>query len=716
MNPVQEKPVQLHNYQKKLVHLHAISIYSFLAIIVTWPVATNFTTYVVGKGGGVDAYLHVWNMWWIKYAFTHGQSPFYTYMLYYPHGTDLFWQTMGFSQGVAALPVIMAFGPVAGWNWTIISSFIIGGYVTFLLARHLTGSSLAALIAGTIYAFSPFHLEKLIDGNIVVATQWVPCFVFAFYLLLERPAWWRALLSGVLLLWVSLGSWYYGLFCVLYTGLATFIWMLLRERNRLLRLSLWGITPVLIWGLVVAPHVITLAQGGDEVLSDMRTVHISRSSDLMDFFLPNPVHPWWGEQVRDMRDALYPNAILWNVSLGWIGWLLAGVGMVTSWRSSWRWTMLLGLTLMLAMGPVLRIAGYSTGIPLPFALLQDLPGIRASQRPNHMVVISSLMVALLAAYGSGWCFHQLPARWRLVLALALVSAIVGIDGYAGPLQLVQRQVHPFYSTLPQPDGALMPLPLYYNINRSENLTPQTVHEWPILAGYVARPPAYPFAAYTPGVRELLDGTAQPDDIIIPGWPELGRRSLATYAVRYVTLDLTSDKATYFAHVRERMAELGVGAPLMVDTTLEAYALPQTWQVLPIGFLGPGWQPLEKQDGLSWRWIGEQGEVWLVNPLDHAVVMTLSLTMASYQHTRLLHLALDDITIGQLSVAADQRVVQDVHLILLPGEHKLILQAEATTDPNRNNIPISIQFFKVETLFNSVDRAEGLRTMRDRNTG
>jgi hypothetical protein len=710
----QKTSSHLYNCKKYLVHIYAVIMYTSLALVVTWPIAIEFTTGIVGEDGGVDGFLHVWNMWWVEYALSHGYSPFYTHMLYYPQGVDLFWQTMGFSQGVAALPVVLLFGPIAGWNWTVISSFIIGGYVAFLFARHLTGNNFAALIAGTIYAFSPFHLEKLIDGNIVVATQWVPCFVFVFHLLLEHPLWWRVVLSGFLLLWVSLGSWYYGLFCVLYSVLATFVWMLYRERNRMLQLGLWGIAPVLLWGLVIAPHIITLAQAGDRVLSDMREIHISRSSDLMDFFLPNPVHPWWGNQIRDMRDSIYPNAILWNVSMGWIAWLLAGLGIVTSWRCSWRWTILLGMTLILAMGPMLQIAGYSTGIPLPFALLQDLPGIRASQRPNHMVVVSSLIIAVLAAYGVVWLMHRLPSRWSPFLSLMLIIAIIWVDGYAGSLNIVRRKIHPFYATLSQPDGALMPLPLYYNINRSENLTPQTVHEWPILGGYVARPPAYPFIAYTPGVRELVSGRTEPNDIVTPGWPESGRRALAAYDIQYVTMDLTSDKDKYFSQVRERMQDLGVGAPLVADTDLEVYELPQTWPVLPVGFLGPGWQPREYQNGTHWRWMGEQAEIWLFNPLDHSVVMKLSLTMASYHHTRTLHIALDDINIGQIAVAANQRVVQEVSLLLSPGEHRFTMQAESTPDPKRNDIPISVQFFQIEPHFNSanisVDSRE--RTVND----
>jgi hypothetical protein len=190
-------------------HLAALASYTLLAILVTWPVLTQLKSGVVGAVGGVDAYQNVWNMWWVARALSHGQSPFWTDLLFYPNGVDLFWQTLGFSQALVAAPVTWSLGPRAAVNLTVLASFVVGGYATFLLARRLTGSAPAALVAGAVYAFSPFHLEKVIDGNVeVAAIQWVPCYVFALYLLLERPGWQRAVVAGALLVWVSLGSRY----------------------------------------------------------------------------------------------------------------------------------------------------------------------------------------------------------------------------------------------------------------------------------------------------------------------------------------------------------------------------------------------------------------------------------------------------------------------------------------------------------------------------
>jgi hypothetical protein len=748
-----------------LPHLAALATYALLAVLATWPVAANLGYGIVGEVGAVDAYQDAWHLWWNAEALSQGRLPFFTPLLYYPRGVDMFWLTLGFAQGAPLTPVTRAFGPLAAYGLATLLSYVVAGYAAFLLARRVTGSAPAALVGGAVFALSPYHLDKVVEGNLpLLSVQWVPCYALALLLLLERPSWRRALLSGALLIWLSLGSWYYGLFALMYTGCAALIWSVSREggeraertgdREQGERLTpragslalhlptlLWGLAPVALWGLAVAPRIGGLT-GGEQSLMDMRSVIAERSADLLDFFLPNPRHPWWGASVAAWRERLYPDAIIWNVSLGWVGLALALLGLVaardetpttddrrptthdrrgmrgerpgtTGGRLStvWRWWLLLGAALVLAMGPSLRVAGLDTGLPLPFALLQNLPGIRAGQRPNHMAVFAILALAVLAAHGLSRLLARLgdrgPARGpRGAWALAglVVALTLWIDGYAGPLGIVRREVHPFYATLPAPDGALMALPMLLNINRSDTLTPQMTHGWPIMGGYVARPPRYDFPRYTPGVRELEQGRAEQGDIVAPGWPEIGRRALAAYRVRYVTLDLTAErdpgrfglgKAEYFARVRALLGELGAGPPLVADADLEAYELPRSWEAAPLAFLGKGWQPLERQEGTDyrWRWMGERAEIRLYNPHAAPVPATLTLRAAAFERERPLRLALGEVSLGELRVAPGEPASRAVRFLLPPGEHSLWLVAEAATDGGRAE-PISVRVFDV----------------------
>jgi hypothetical protein len=254
------------------LHLLALAVYSFLGVILTWPLTLNLTRGVIGAVDGVDAYQNVWNLWWVAYAITSLQNPFFSPLLFYPDGVDLFWQPIGFSQGILALPVTLTLGPVAAMNWVVLTSFTLGGYATFIFTRGITGDEIAALVAGATFVCSPYHMEKVIDGNLeVAAVHWLPWYACLLLLLLERPSWRRALATGVMLVWVSLGSWYYGLFAILYTGCAACIWgygaFRASEGNRRVqqgaRVVAWGMSPLIVWALALAPALTSLATRAD---------------------------------------------------------------------------------------------------------------------------------------------------------------------------------------------------------------------------------------------------------------------------------------------------------------------------------------------------------------------------------------------------------------------------------------------------------------------
>ena len=145
-------------------HLIAVAVYSFLGVILTWPLTLNLTRGVIGRYSGTDAYQTVWNLWWTAYAVTSLQNPFFSPLLFYPDGIDLFWQPIGFSQGILALPVTLTLGPIAAVNWVVLTSFTIGGYATFVFTRRMTGDEIAALVAGATFVCSPYYSVKRDTG------------------------------------------------------------------------------------------------------------------------------------------------------------------------------------------------------------------------------------------------------------------------------------------------------------------------------------------------------------------------------------------------------------------------------------------------------------------------------------------------------------------------------------------------------------------------
>ena len=73
------------------------------------------------------------------------------------------------------------FGRIAGYNILFFLSFILSGFGAYLLANYFTKNKSAALIAGVIFAFSPFHIHNALGTNVgTMHQEWLP--LFALYL------------------------------------------------------------------------------------------------------------------------------------------------------------------------------------------------------------------------------------------------------------------------------------------------------------------------------------------------------------------------------------------------------------------------------------------------------------------------------------------------------------------------------------------------------
>ncbi|HEU5088149.1 MAG TPA: hypothetical protein VFT99_11915, partial [Roseiflexaceae bacterium] len=409
------------------------------------------------------------------------------------------------------------------------------------------------------------------------------------------------------------------------------------------------------------------------------------------FFLPNPFQPLWGAAVSRWYTSLHPEAWLWQIAFGWVALGLAAVGLATWRRALWPWLALLLMTMLIAMGEQLMVFGVKTGIPLPYALIAGLPGIRTSHRPNHITIISLLLLGVLAAYGAAALFRRRP-HWRGALSVALIGATVFVDGWAGPLPLYSLPIPSGYAQLPAPDGgAILPIPVNLNVARSEQLWYQTAHGWPIIGGYTGREPPYPLGKYAPGVRELRYGRAEPDDIVTPGWPEAQRAMLSALNIRYVAFhpDLMKDS---LERERDVIAAMGL-TPSGSDERLELYPVPAQ-EARIVGYLGPGWGGLEHDDAQKWRWLGgDTAQFYLYNPFPETRAVALTLRMEAFEHDRPLDLRFDHDAAFQI-VVTRARMERTVRFLLPPGEHVVYFSAPADPPTDQPGPPRSVVFLGI----------------------
>lgn len=129
-----------------------------LSLVVTWPLALHLTSAVYGQPG--DAFGTISDFWWFDYALHHGRPLLYNELRGVPLGSG--WQNAYFDvvQILLFAPLSYLIGAIGAYNLGILSSFPLTACVTFLLARRLEMTRLAAAFAGITFAFVPYHQEK----------------------------------------------------------------------------------------------------------------------------------------------------------------------------------------------------------------------------------------------------------------------------------------------------------------------------------------------------------------------------------------------------------------------------------------------------------------------------------------------------------------------------------------------------------------------------
>lgn len=437
-----------------------------VAVALTWPLAAS-----PDRAPSVrDDYLqNLWNFWWVRTAlFELHSNPFVTDHLHHPLGISLGRHTLS--------PVNSLLGALAGavlglhdaYKALLILHFALAAAAMAWLARDLTGSRGAAALAGLVYAFAPFQWHYLPEIN-VSTREFVP--LAALFLLRT----WReggvrngalAVLATAL---VAASHWYYLVYTALFGGLLLVggrLWdgdTPWRTGARRLAAAGAGCAGAVL--LVGAP-LLADALGGE---AGPRISRSLRANDLLGF-------PWDGSPDRVL--------LSWPTMWGWSGLLLLAAG----WRSALRerfWLLVGGVFFVLSLGTSLRVAGADTGLPLPFAWIQDLPVLWMLGKPDRMFAMLQLVFAVLLAFAARDVAARIGRPRCRAWALSGFGAVAMLELAAVPVATFDVGCSPAVAAAAG-SGAVLDLPPFPGGSYAQaryNLC-QTVHERPIAQGYV----------------------------------------------------------------------------------------------------------------------------------------------------------------------------------------------------------------------------------------
>jgi hypothetical protein len=498
--------------------------YGLLTLALTWPLAAGLGHRV--PAGDKDLWQNYWNAWWWEKAVREGISPFRTDLLFHPTGASLGWHTHSPANVGPMIPVALAAdglgldGPATAVSTSILLGFFLAALGGFFLASEVTGSPGPSFLAGIVLGFFPHHVEQSLE-HLNLSSYWAMPFALVFLARAARGDGWRAWLpAGFFLGLNALLSWHNGAL-IAFTSLAVAVAALVRAPRR--RSGLVGIAlSVGLSLLITLPFLWPMFQellGGGGGLKEP----VQKPIDPLFLVIPSSGHPFWGSSVawiyREFR--LYP-------SMGFMAYVgIAAISLciaATAYRTPPRpdpqdpaapgpalagrrpfpfWAALALLHLLLALGSSLVVAKRTIpGIPLPFALLSEVPVLRlipdTVRVANRFVPPAMLAVSVLCALGAAAASRPFrrPALGRSMIAALGAALVLDFLWIPYPVRDIPRPLYLEHLAKLPAGLAVLDIPTGNGPRASRDMLAQTRHGRPIAGGYISRPP--------PGIKKTLE--------------------------------------------------------------------------------------------------------------------------------------------------------------------------------------------------------------------
>jgi hypothetical protein len=183
----------------RAVFLHAAAALGFaaLAIVWSWPLALHLSTHLPGTGIGDNA-LFLWNFWWMRMARASGAGFWHTEYLLAPIGADLVLHTHTALPAWIGATLLRRYSLAAALNLTTLGSLALNGFCAYLLAWRIVRQHGAAILAGVVFATSPYVAAHL-SGHFNLITAWtIPLFALCFVDAARGSIAWAVLAGAVL--------------------------------------------------------------------------------------------------------------------------------------------------------------------------------------------------------------------------------------------------------------------------------------------------------------------------------------------------------------------------------------------------------------------------------------------------------------------------------------------------------------------------------------
>ena len=243
------------------------------------------------------------------------------------------------------------------------------------------------------------------------------------------------------------------------------------------------------------------------------------SADLLGFLIPTMHHPLLGELIRQSGISAFDKGQHIYLGLVLLGLLLFNLRMILYKPAVRFWLVAMFVFALLALGPVIFINGWDSGLPGPFVILQQLPFFKGNRYPSRYSVMLMLSLSVLAGFSLVHLGRWLgqAQRTRQYLIIGMVTLFFLFEHLSIPLpQSDMRIPTPYEIIAADPtDFAVLDIPFAWRngFRITGALTPQFMfgqfyqihHQKPLLQGNTSRNPEFKFQYFTqaPIINSLL---------------------------------------------------------------------------------------------------------------------------------------------------------------------------------------------------------------------
>lgn len=503
---------------KAVIYVEVAIFYLFLALIMTWPLVTVFSTHILGNPG--DSPLYIWNQWWFKYSVLAGHNPLDCYLIAHPFGADLSSSATTFTNAFLANLLFFFLPIVEAFNSFFILSLVLAAMGAFLLIDYLFKSKFAALIGGAMFVFNSYIFSK-IDHYNYSSVYLMPFFVLFFVKsFLEERRKRYAIAAAIVLAMSFYNDYYYTIGLFMVSALMASYFFFKQKKRRLANLKNLSLF-FFVWLALSLPLLLSAVSSlfsGDFPMANIGQVSLY-SPDVRSFLIPPAGHTVFGQYFSD-----YGKSLSYHGSVVYSGFLLLIMSVLGYFFGRKKeapvlpifWFLFTLFFFFVVVGPIFYMKDVFA-FPAPYRLLAVLPIIKGILVPCRLVIFMILGLIIMSSFFLADIFARI--KMSLTVKAMIAFCFVGVflfENFSLPLPVNDVSIPEVYQKIAGDgqNGAILELPFalstsFFTIGNVPSSAVlqyyQTAHRKNILGGYISRvPDKYPdFYGRLGGVNYLF---------------------------------------------------------------------------------------------------------------------------------------------------------------------------------------------------------------------